>query len=174
MSGVVLRCPNCGTAQLSPGECDACHGSQVRFFCTNHQPGVWLDGERCPQCGASYGDVAVVAPPIDTAVPPRRTSPAPISPTRRTPIDPSDPYDLDPVPYREDEPIADRRIMERRLLELLTAASGAGRIRSMHSDPDSRPRGGGCIKTVLLLLVLAFAVFILGPLLLGGAILQLI
>ncbi|WP_375404311.1 hypothetical protein [uncultured Sphingomonas sp.] len=174
MSGVALRCSNCGTAQPSPGECDACHEAQVLYFCTNHQPGVWLDGEHCPRCGASFGDVAVVAPPIDTAVPPRRISPAPTPPTRRAPIDLSGPHDPDPVTYREDEPVAERRVMERRLLELLTMASGAGRIRTVRPDPDSRPRGGGCMKMVLWLLVLAFAIFIIGPLLLGGAILQLV
>ncbi len=55
MSGVVLRCPNCGTTQSSQGECEACHEGQVRFYCTNHKPGRWLDGQACPQCGAVYG-----------------------------------------------------------------------------------------------------------------------
>lgn len=49
---VVLRCPNCGTTQATPGECDACHEAEVRYFCTNHTPGIWLDGPTCPQCAA--------------------------------------------------------------------------------------------------------------------------
>jgi hypothetical protein len=49
---VVLRCPNCGTTQATPGDCEACHEAQVRYFCTNHEPGIWLDGPTCPQCAA--------------------------------------------------------------------------------------------------------------------------
>ena len=43
MSGVVLRCPSCGTTRAAPGECDACHEAQVRYYCTNHTPGRWLE-----------------------------------------------------------------------------------------------------------------------------------
>ena len=42
MSGVVLRCPQCGTVQRDSGECEACHEADVRYFCTNHTPGQWL------------------------------------------------------------------------------------------------------------------------------------
>ena len=28
MTGVILRCPNCGTSKATPGECDACHEAQ--------------------------------------------------------------------------------------------------------------------------------------------------
>ena len=49
---VVKRCPNCGTTQAAAGECEACHEGQVRYFCTNHEPGVWLAGPTCPQCDA--------------------------------------------------------------------------------------------------------------------------
>ena len=55
MSAVVLRCAHCGTTQSTPGECEACHEGQVRFYCTNHKPGRWLDGQVCSQCGAAYG-----------------------------------------------------------------------------------------------------------------------
>ena len=51
MSNVVLRCPNCGTTQNAPGECEACHEEQVRYFCTNHNPGQWLESSKCPQSG---------------------------------------------------------------------------------------------------------------------------
>ena len=51
---VVLRCPSCGTTQATPGECEACHEAQVRYFCTNHEPGLWLDGTSCPS-GARRG-----------------------------------------------------------------------------------------------------------------------
>ena len=43
MSVVVLRCPNCGTTQATPAECEACHEADVRWFCPNHTPGRWLD-----------------------------------------------------------------------------------------------------------------------------------
>jgi hypothetical protein len=55
MSGVVLRCPSCGTTKAAPGECDACHEAQVRYYCTNHTPGRWLDSRSCPQCGSQFG-----------------------------------------------------------------------------------------------------------------------
>ena len=58
MSGVVLRCPNCGTTQSALGECDACHEAKVRHFCTNHTPGQWLQTPSCPKCGAQFGKVA--------------------------------------------------------------------------------------------------------------------
>ena len=55
MSGVIIRCPNCGTTQSTLGECEACHESDTRHFCTNHEPGRWLDGPACATCGARYG-----------------------------------------------------------------------------------------------------------------------
>lgn len=56
MTGVLLRCPNCGTTKSSFGECDACHEAQVRYHCTNHTPGKWLDSPRCGTCGAAFGE----------------------------------------------------------------------------------------------------------------------
>src|SRR4030095_7804362 len=80
MNGVALRCPNCGTTKTTPGECDACHEAQVRYFCTNHKPGHWLNEPACPQCGAKFADP--VRPParaLDAPTGPRTrvTSPAP-------------------------------------------------------------------------------------------------
>ena len=49
---VILRCPSCGTARETEGECEACHGPSVRYFCTSHDPGLWLTGPTCPQCDA--------------------------------------------------------------------------------------------------------------------------
>lgn len=59
---VVQRCPSCGTTQDTPGECDACHEAQVRHFCTNHDPGLWLEGETCPTCDARRAEAARPAP----------------------------------------------------------------------------------------------------------------
>lgn len=56
MTGVLLRCPNCGTTKSSFGECEACHEAQVRYYCTNHTPGKWLDAPKCGTCGAAFGE----------------------------------------------------------------------------------------------------------------------
>ena len=53
---VVLRCPTCGTTQGDLGECEACSEGEVRYFCTNHDEGIWLDGSVCSRCGARFGD----------------------------------------------------------------------------------------------------------------------
>jgi len=55
---VVLRCPNCGTTRSSAGECEACHEARVRYFCTNHAPGLWLNDRTCPSCAAAFADEA--------------------------------------------------------------------------------------------------------------------
>ena len=62
MSGVVLRCPTCGTTQGHRGECDACLDGDVRYFCSNHSPGLWLDDAVCNECGAKFGDAPGRAP----------------------------------------------------------------------------------------------------------------
>ena len=90
---VVLRCPTCGTTQNHSGECDACSESDVRYFCTNHSPGVWLTDSRCTECGAKFGDApAVRARPTTPAAPARpRVGPRPESrPAPRRP-EPSSP-----------------------------------------------------------------------------------
>ena len=70
---VVLRCPTCGTTQGDPGDCEACSAGEVRYFCTNHDGGLWLNGPVCGSCGTKFGD------------PPRK------SPTPRTPSVPTPP-----------------------------------------------------------------------------------
>ena len=83
MSGVVLRCPNCGTTRTAPGTCDACHEAEVRYYCTNHTPGLWLNAPTCTQCGARLG--APDRPPA----PPPPPSPRPLP--QRTPGRPGAP-----------------------------------------------------------------------------------
>lgn len=78
MTGVVLRCPNCGTTKSSSGECEACHEAQVRYFCMSHNPGLWLDGPRCGQCGAVFGKRSLPASP-SAAPATGRTTPVPVS-----------------------------------------------------------------------------------------------
>ncbi len=77
MSGVVLRCPGCGTTQAQSGECDACFEGDVRYFCSNHSPGRWLAAPRCPECGANFGDPS-------TERPSPTAGGAPTVPARRT------------------------------------------------------------------------------------------
>ena len=86
MSGVVLRCPHCGTTRASLGECEACHEAEVRHYCTNHSPGVWLNGPVCSECGARLGDTPKPAPPRPSR--PEREKPSaeiPTSERRRWP-----------------------------------------------------------------------------------------
>ena len=79
MIGVVLRCPSCGTTQSHSGECDACSEGDVRYFCTNHSPGLWVDGPICRACGAKFGDAPPTRPPAIPRTPP------PSPPARRRP-----------------------------------------------------------------------------------------
>lgn len=91
---VVLRCPTCGTTRPTPGDCEACHEAQVRYFCTNHTPGLWLDVPTCPQCGARFGEARRAPTPLP--VPPARTRP---TAPARSPASPP------PAPaYARDEP----------------------------------------------------------------------
>ena len=72
---VVRRCSNCGTSQAAPGECEACHEAQVRYFCTNHSPGLWLESASCARCGAHFG--APTSPTAPPPVPVRSRPPVP-------------------------------------------------------------------------------------------------
>ena len=88
MSGVVIRCPHCGTTQSTLGECEACHEATTRYFCPNHEPGRWLDEPSCPVCGARVGVPGVTPPssprprPTTPSAPPTRRA----APPRRTPV----------------------------------------------------------------------------------------
>ena len=79
MSAVVLRCPACGTTQTQPGECDACSEGEVRYFCSNHSPGRWLDGAVCKECGVRFGDTPRSRPELT----PRAAPTTPIRETTR-------------------------------------------------------------------------------------------
>jgi hypothetical protein len=181
MSGVVLRCSNCGTVQASTGECEACHEAQVRYFCTNHTPGLWLDVAACPQCGARFGEY----PPAPTATRPTPTRPAPARPrsppetARPAPDDRSGPWDAVPSPSLDDEELGgSRRPTLGTLLEAIVYADRARRRREGRSiDVSDRPAsapGSGCVRRLLLLALLLAAFFLLVPLLLGGALLQIL
>ena len=89
---VVLRCPSCGTTRPAPGECEACHEAVVRFYCTNHTPGLWLAEPSCPSCGARFGEPARVA----------GTAPRPTVPPAAARVEKSR------IPGRESVPVARR------------------------------------------------------------------
>jgi hypothetical protein len=107
MSGVVIRCPHCGTTQATLGECEACHEATTRYFCPNHEPGRWLDGPSCAECGARVGVPGVTkAPPprprptAPSPPPARRTAPPRRTPPRVAAPSPDEWADADAEPWR--------------------------------------------------------------------------
>jgi hypothetical protein len=102
MSGVVIRCPNCGITQSTLGECEACHEATTRYFCSNHDPGLWLDAPLCPTCGARPG-VAGTRPqrtPSGRTTPPRATPPQRRTPARGEMRPREEAEDLETEPWR--------------------------------------------------------------------------
>ena len=189
MTGVILRCPNCGTSKATPGECDACHEAQVRYYCTNHKPGLWLDAPTCSHCGAQFGDpVRAPARPISPPTPsrPRTTIPAP-SPTRSD--SPPSPSKTSATPWgrRERDSLLSRRRLKQlmnapqcvtirtaRMLEILRAASRAGRMSrgATYTTPEAPPVGaalGGCLMRFVILAIFLFITFALMVSLIGGS-----
>jgi hypothetical protein len=171
LSGVVLRCPNCGTIQPVEGQCDACHEAAVRFYCTNHAPGLWLEGSACPQCGARFGDPVPSRPPNA----PPRAAPLEVRvpPTRRsTEADEPELWETE-VPTRMDPGRLGRTGPDPFRI-LLGAMMSAARARSARADSldheDSlggRPRGGCCLGRLLVLALLLFALALLAPMFFG-------
>ena len=191
---VVLRCPTCGTTQEDPGECDACSDGEVRYFCSNHDGGVWIDGPVCGSCGARFGD-----PPREAAKPPApRTSSAPTRPAgapdfrppSRRPAEPSSEPDFgrrSPRRAGPEEP-AEPEVLPRtpslgELLEEITHERARGRSRYEVEDtpwarrPAEAPGSGfplaGClVRIVGLVFLLIVAAIIFLFLLFGGFILN--
>jgi hypothetical protein len=184
MSGVVLRCPSCGTTRAAPGECDACHEAQVRYYCTNHKPGRWLDSRSCPQCGSQFGvpdpppvqtrprhPPASPPPPAATALPPTAGRKGYTSWPRRGPWGRRVP----PGHERDTRPRSDpfRDAVERRLPELFREAARVRRVRDIPELPTIGMAATGCLRPVLFMLLLFILASLAMPLLLG-AFLQLI
>ena len=186
MSGVVLRCPSCGTTRAAPGECDACHEAQVRYYCTNHTPGRWLDSRSCPQCGSQFGvpDRPSVAhspirsssasPARPPAAPPRPAAALPPTGGRKgyTSWPPRGPWGRRVFPghARETRPRSDaiREAIERRLPDRFKEAA---RVRRMRDEvPDLPPIwvATGCLRPVLLMLLLFVLASLAMPLLLSA------
>lgn len=182
MTGVILRCPNCGTSTATSGECEACHEAEVRFYCTNHKPGHWLDAPACPQCGARFGDpIRPAAPSVPPPVRPRPSVPSP-KPRR----EPPPPLDTSPGPWGRKErrrparPETDgasaRDIRTAKMLEMLEALSRAGRITRgttfpVPEAPPTRAAAGGCLMRFLLLVMFLFIILPLIFSLIGGSLL---
>jgi hypothetical protein len=172
MTGVVLRCPNCGTTKAGPGECEACHDADVRYFCTNHMPGHWLDSAHCPECGARFGEHT---PPMSnpSEPPPERPAPRPEpwTPDRVTPMSGK------AFPRRREpgEPALPERIPAS-LPELLRRARLRTRPVETMEGPDPATVGlalGGCfargiVMVIVLLMLMFFSLFFLGGSMLQG------
>ena len=189
MSGVILRCPNCGTSRGAPGECDACHEAQVRYYCTNHKPGKWLDTPECPTCGAEFGVPMDPTPrpgPRPTRARPRTTIASPPPAPRADPPPsisrdgpgpwgsrgtlPSPDAGLDVGDGRASAP----ELRRARMLEILRTASRVGRGaagRTRDAAPVVVPLGG-CLMRFVLLVVLLFIVFMLLLPLVGVSLMQ--
>lgn len=192
MSGVVLRCPNCGTTRGSPGECEACHEAQVRYYCTNHTPGRWLEARACPECGASFGAPARAPAAPAPAAPKRTPPPASTAPPRPPP--PARPSAGSPKaagdaagrrerlpPARDDEREL-REAPEERIVrapswqEMLLAAARARR-RFPEAAPDfkvapARRGPGGCFLRFVLLMVFLFFALVSGMFVFGSSLLR--
>lgn len=193
MSGVVLRCPNCGTTKAGGGECDACHEAHVRYYCTNHTPGRWLDTPACSQCGAQFGDPArprAAAPPPGAPAAPTPTSAVDLIPERTGAVSwrpgtgggswgrRKRSHSSEEAPITRDEGAAVRDAPAARLPELLRTASRIRRTpREAMPSPEVDPflvgrAVGGCFRaalfTAMLLLLALVAMFVL----LGGSLLQ--
>jgi len=160
---VVLRCPNCGTTQAAPGECEACTAAEVRYYCTNHPLGLWLDTPTCPQCGDAPGGVprrrASVSPlrPTAVAARPAPRSDAPARPASR----PASRPPRAKLEYEESDAEAATAGVEipagvapwQRILELALRSRSPALHRSERPTIITRP--GGCIRRFLLIGIVA-------------------
>ena len=184
MNGVALRCPNCGTTRSTPGECDACHEAQVRYYCTNHKPGRWLDAPECPQCGAKFGDPVRPAAPPPPARPTVAPSPEPsrMGSVRPAPRPSRAPWGREraPAPERTVEAGRDSASVgaarAARMLEIIRAASRAGRRpRDVTYVPEAPPAGaafGGCLMRFVVLVIFMLIVFSFMLSMVGGSLIQ--
>jgi len=190
---VVRRCPSCGTTRATPGECEACHAAQVRYFCTNHTPGVWLDAPKCPTCGARFGEPArrasTAAPPVPVrarAVEPARPPVSPSAPpppySRAAPAPRAAPAEAEPWSSRERLAPAGEEELEagasRMALwqQLLRAAIRARYTPARTASDRERPPVGrgaaGCLVRLVLLMMLLFLALVVGLFLFGRSLLQ--
>jgi len=181
---VVLRCPNCGTTRATPGECEACREAQVRYFCTNHTPGLWLDEPTCAQCGARFGERArepapatparPKPPPARKSTPALRRIPARIPariPTSAPGTPAADlPRPLDPESSGEEPELS---LILAPWQKALIAGLRARRSALATREPGSSSVGlGGCLRRVVVTIVLLLVAFVTALFLFGRSRLQ--
>jgi predicted RNA-binding Zn-ribbon protein involved in translation (DUF1610 family) len=175
VSGIVFRCPNCGTIQGAAGQCDACHEAAVRYFCMNHTPGVWLDSVACPQCGARFGDPAPAREDLPPVIHPERRQARARKPPRRAADREAGlgPWDSKPVPGLGGG--GGRPASSDPLRILLARMAAAARARTKRAEVSSydevapKPRwGGGCVGRVFMLILFLVALFLVTPLFLSA------
>lgn len=186
---VVQRCPNCGTTRATPGECEACHEAEVRYFCTNHTPGRWLDTSTCTDCGARFGEPPRVPPaPASTVPKHNRASPSRPPPSSATPAPrytrasrprvgagewigsrPSTPES-----EAERELGASRRLApwQRLLLAAVRARYTPTRLSRARERPAIGRSVGGCLQRLLLVVVLVFVAIAGAAIFFGQALLN--
>lgn len=190
---VIRRCPNCGTTQAISGDCQACHEAEVRYYCTNHTPGVWLDATSCPHCGSRLG--ATVREKSTAPPPPvRRPAPAPVParprgsgappPLRSTPpFAPSSPppapsptsWDTDmttaALPDAAVETYSARTLPWQQLLKAALRARAAGRAPERTGASMARNLSG-CLLRLLLVAMVLFLALVAALFLFGSALLR--
>ena len=177
MSAVILRCDNCGTSQSARGLCETCHEGQVRYFCTNHDPGRWLETKKCTQCGAEYGVAATIPARTNrrdteglrsrskkTASPSDPPTPA-TRPGRRA----GGPWGSRPPRAPEDILVSDEAAARARAVDRLRRLLSAARYGRRAPDPTDFTYGsptpmmaGGCLRAVLLMMLFFLLVSFLG------------
>ena len=173
---VVLRCPACGTTQGHAGECEACSEGEVRYFCTNHDEGIWLDGPVCSRCGTKFGAVSST-PPAPRApslpTPPSRAPDFRAPSRRRTPEPRGTDFGSRSRTRAEREGPAEPEVLPRtpslgELLEELTEEHARAGSRHEADVPWAEPRTrrggfplGGCLIRIAGLVVLLIAAAIL-------------
>ncbi len=150
---VVLRCPNCGTTQATGGECEACHQAQVRPFCTNHEPGLWLAGQTCAACEARRAEAArarAPSPPLDRAT---RHSAAPSAPSGV------------PVSAPSSSPLIAPTVAATAWGALASRLARSGSPAEWESP--TRKQAGGCLVRLALFALLLIIIVVIALLVLG-------
>lgn len=174
MSSVALRCATCGTTQSHPGECEACFDGEVRYFCSNHSPGLWLDEPVCRRCSAKFGD----APRIESKPSSRSTPVLPATETRRAESrPPKSGGGVAPRHARPSRPPVSGEGLEDTpttpsLVELLVAMAGRTRARYKAEEVRAHPPEEHVSKSLpivgclvrLVLLIIAVIALVLGGL----------
>jgi hypothetical protein len=175
---VVLRCPNCGTTRTTPGECEACREADVRYFCTNHEPGLWLAAPACATCGARFGEAPRARPAAAPARPSRAMRPTPraaTEPPSATPHGPSVRRSTPPAafPPSEEEAEASGVALAPWQKALLAGLRARRAGIATRSPGDTAVSLGGCLRrllltVVLLVIALVAALFFFGRSLMEG------